>query len=347
MESQGRHEGRRSRARRGRPSASLAVALFASTIAVSAAAQDRETARLAYVMPAGLVSCPEEASFRDLVAARLGYDPFQSAGKHAVSVEVARASGRLRASARVQRQGQASPGARELAGALDQCEALVTALATTVAIALDPVRGMAGPAPREVPAAPPSPPPPPPPSRPAAGPPAAPQVAPEAPPARVSWLAYAGGVASVGGTPGPALGGEIGFGLRVKSFLLEAGARAEVTPGTVTASSGDRIQAAIYTGTLVPCFHHAGFSGCALLRFGALQARAPDVVQPRFVTAPYAAAGLRGGYTLHLAGPLSLRASLDVAFPLVRRWLGISGEAVWNPPPISGGLSLGLVVDWR
>lgn len=345
MESQGRHGGRQSKARRGRPCASLAVALFASTIAASAAAQDQETARLVYVVPAGLAGCPEEASFRDLVAARLGYDPFQSAGKHAASVEVARASGRLHARARVQRQGQANPGTRELAGALDQCEALVTALATTVAIALDPVRGMAGPAPREVPA--PSPPPPPPPSPAAPAPPAAPQVAPEAPPARVSWLAHASGVASVGGTPGPALGGEIGFGLRVKSFLLEAGARAEVTPGTVTASSGDRIQAAIYTGTLAPCFHHAGWSGCALLRFGALQARAPDVVQPRFVTAPYAAAGLRGGYTLHLAGPLSMRASLDVAFPLVRRWLGISGEAVWTPPPISGGLGLGLVVDWR
>src|SRR5262245_29236928 len=107
----------------------------------------RETARLTYVVAANASGCPDEESFRNLVAARLGYDPFEPDGKHAAVVKIARQGGLLRAEARVTREGQPEPGARELEGGLGQCEALTSALATAVAIALDPVRGTQGPAP--------------------------------------------------------------------------------------------------------------------------------------------------------------------------------------------------------
>src|SRR5512132_3561634 len=57
---------------------------------------DRETARLVYVVAANASGCPDEESFRNLVTARLGYDPFEPHGKHAAAVEITREAGRLR-----------------------------------------------------------------------------------------------------------------------------------------------------------------------------------------------------------------------------------------------------------
>ena len=61
------------------------------------AENDRETARLVYVVAANASGCPDEESFRNLVTARLGYDPFEPDGKHAAAVEITREAGRLRA----------------------------------------------------------------------------------------------------------------------------------------------------------------------------------------------------------------------------------------------------------
>src|SRR5690242_9106328 len=84
----------------------------------------KETARLAYATPADVAGCPDEASFRNLVAARLGYDPFLAEGRHDAAVSIEKHHGKLVARARVTRQGQTEPGVRELGGAPDQCEAL-------------------------------------------------------------------------------------------------------------------------------------------------------------------------------------------------------------------------------
>jgi hypothetical protein len=318
-----------------------------------ASAEDRETARLEYVLPAGVAGCSEEASFHDLVAARLGYDPFEPAGAHEASIKVVRQGARLRARVSVKRRGQAEPGVRELVVDLDQCAALTSAVASVVALALDPVRGAQGP-----PAAPPPPPPPPPPPVAPAPPPsavapatAAPPVPPATvppppPPTRVTWFAQASGVASIGAAPGPTLGGEIGFGLQVWSFSFEAAVRAEATPGAVRVGSGDRLEATLLTGTVLPCFRYKGWSGCALLRFGGFQGQALDVVDSTLESSPFVAGGLRAGYALHLAGPLAARANLETAFPFIRTKLEVSGVPVWTAPPVLGGLDLGLAVEF-
>ncbi len=306
----------------------------------------KETARLTYVVASNAPRCPDEASFRNLVTARLGYDPFEPGGLHEASVEITREAGRLRARARVRRRGQAEPGARELTGALDACEALVSALATTVAIALDPARAIQGPAPPPPPPVqPPSPPPPSPPSPPPPSPPP-PAPPPATEPVRASFSARASGVASIGAAPGPAVGGELGVALRVGVFSVEVGVRAESTPSATTVASGDRIEATLITASLVPCADLRGWSACALLRGGAFQGKALTVDPPTLQSSPFVAAGLRGGYTLHLAGPVSARADAEVAFALIRTSLIVGASPVWTAPPILGGVNLGVVVDF-
>ena len=69
------------------PFVAAIVVVFALGQGSSARAEnDRETARLVYVVAANASGCPDEESFRNLVTARLGYDPFQPDGKHAAAV---------------------------------------------------------------------------------------------------------------------------------------------------------------------------------------------------------------------------------------------------------------------
>ncbi len=356
----------------------LVVALFVAVLTLgqgsfARAENVRETARLAYSVAGNAAGCPDEESFRNLVTARLGYDPFEPDGKHVAVVEITREAGRLRVQARVTRQGQREPGVRELTGGLGQCEALTSALATAVAIALDPVRGMQGPAAVVPPPQAPSPPQAPPPQAlpPAVAPPLVEEASParpivaSTPPARssapplppplpspppsyrVSFFAAAGGLVSVAAAPTVTLGGELGAGLRVRAFSLEAALRAETTPGSSLLSSGERVDVTLITAGLFPCGHLGGWFGCALFRGGAVQGRALDVLAPLRKTSPFAAAGLRAGYALQIAGPVAVRAAIEAALPLTRTALIIDHFPVWTAPMVSGGVDLGVLVAFQ
>jgi hypothetical protein len=123
-----------------------AVALSVSVSSPALATEALETARLTYSAAPRLLSrCPDADSFRNQVAARLGYQAFTDDGLHAVTVSLSDSRTGVKAHAEVLRQGQTVPGVRELEGSVEKCEALIAALATAVAISLDPVRSMAPP----------------------------------------------------------------------------------------------------------------------------------------------------------------------------------------------------------
>ncbi|WP_394825191.1 hypothetical protein [Pendulispora albinea] len=362
------------------------AAVFAGPSAFAADGPDaaeHETARLVYQAPDAPV-CPDESSFRNLVAARLGYDPFRPDGRHAVTVKLQKERGRIRARAEVRRAGPAqgsgrepggapqAAGARELAG--EACEPLAAALATTVAMALDPVRGASGetslpplpnpkaetppagptvvfieqapgsqppqenPAPRE--SAPPRES-----SSARAAPP--PREAHAAPGERVAFVASVGPVASFALAPAPTFGGAMDIGFRYGAFSLSAEGRVEWTPSTATVDSGDRVEATVYSGALLPCVHFGGWLGCAVGRIGAFQGRAPDVVRPSLGTSTFGAVGLRGGYALSITKIVAIRAAIEGALPLVRTTLKIDGTGVWTAPPGTAGVDLALVVTLR
>lgn len=335
----------------------LAAALATLSLAREGVCDDaKETARLAYTTPADVPGCPDEASFRNLVAARLGYDPFVVDGRHDAAVSIAKQHGKLVARARVTRQGQTEPGVRELGGTPDQCEALTQALATTVAIALDPVRGLHGPEPLSpaVPVPVPAPAPVPAPV-PAPAPtllvwPIPPPYTYRPAPARqhtpVSFFGVARGLAAIGAAPGPTLGGELGIGLGVGAFSITGALRVEATPGTAIAASGDALEATIFAGDVIPCGHLARWSLCGLARLGVFEGRSPSVVRPRIGGSLYFAVGARGGYALPITSALALTAGLEAAFPLVRPALTIDHVVAWTAPPVSGALDLGIKVTF-
>jgi hypothetical protein len=181
---------------------------------------------------------------------------------------------------------------------------------------------------------------------PAPTPPVRPNATPPPPP-WISFFAAAGGLVSIASAPGATLGGELGGGLRLRAFSLEAAVRAETTPGSSLLPSGDRVEVTLITASLLPCGHLGGWFGCALLRGGAVQGRALDVMVLTRKTSPFAAAGLRAGYALRIAGPVSARAAIDAAFPFTRTELVIDTRPAWTAPLVTGGLDFGVLVAFQ
>jgi hypothetical protein len=339
---------------RGAPAtvvASLALSVLATV--GPARADERASVRLGYDASRADAGCPDESSFRNLVAARLGYDPFIGPALDRVDIEIVRSGAQLRGHASILRAGTKVSGGREIVGLPGECEAVTAALATTVAIALDPVHAMA-PAAALPPLSPP----------PTAVPPAPPAVAPitlismpqpmvlhepPAPPPREPIRLYgtAAAVASVAAAPSVTLGGEIGVGFGVRAFSLELMGRVEGMPGAARVPSGDRLEVTLITAAIVPCAHLGGFNACAFGRLGALQGYAPDVATPTLQTSVFASAGVRSGYTFELSRVIGIRGELEAGFPLVRTLLGVNNTPVWTASPVIGALSVGAVVRFQ
>ena len=84
-------------------------------------------------------SCPDTAALQRLVAERLGQDPFTGQGpRRAMVVRVRASAERLTAALELFDEAGARLGLRELSGSLD-CRELASAVATTAAIAIDPM----------------------------------------------------------------------------------------------------------------------------------------------------------------------------------------------------------------
>jgi hypothetical protein len=320
----------------------IAAAFFASARAL--AADTLETARLTYSAAPRLSSrCPDADSFRNQVAARLGYQAFTEEGLHAVTVSVSESRTGVRAHAEVLRQGQTVPGVRELEGSVEKCEALLAALATAVAISLDPVRSMAPPpvamsVPAPAPATPslqPAPP------QVQQAPPAAP-IEPKVP---LRLFGALDAAFTIGILPSASVGGDVGVGVRRGDASIELMGRAETTPSATTVASGDRLEASAFSALLSPCGIFHELSVCALGRFGALQGRAPDVAKPSLGTSLFATVGARVGYTLWISPVFGLRAMAAAEFPLIRTLLVVNQTQVWTAPLATASLQIGIVIS--
>ena len=119
--------------------ASLLLGALGATFSSPARAAPNEQATLAYTTVSG---CPNEASFRRKVAARLGYDPFVEKAARAVEIKFAVSGKRVSATTRL-RMPTKPDSVRSLEEAPDHCEELSDAVAAGVAVAIDPVRASA------------------------------------------------------------------------------------------------------------------------------------------------------------------------------------------------------------
>ena len=283
--------------------------------------------------------CPDESSFRNLVAARIGYDAFAGGAGGAgadgiVQIELRPRGAGMVAKARVTRVGQSAPSARQLEDSADRCEALVAALATTVAIAIDPRRALSPPVvgtkPLDV--REPAPRPPPKQASPSSG-------------EGVHLIAAAGVVGSVGAAPTVTLGGELAVGLRTHAYSLSLAGRAETTPGSTRLDSGDQVQATLLSVGVLPCGTWSAWTGCLVGRVGAFQGYASDVALPKVEGSVFASVGARLGYSFHVTHTVAIQPTLDLGLAVARTSLVVSGATVWQASPVVGSVGLSVVLD--
>lgn len=292
-------------------------------------------------------TCPDEATFRKLVLARLGYDPFDKAGTRSLQVTF-------------------RPQRREVAGSLlltgptgekltdrtlrdADCFELASSLALATAIAVDPEAVRAGgPPPPEPPSLPPPPeppprdklPPPPPPKRPPS------LWSLQAPRARLS-LAF---VMPVGLTPAPRGGVRAGAGVDGGLWSLVAEG-AFLFPSSNAESFGT-VSSYVAHGSLVPCAGlplHAVvlLDLCAVGSLGAMFSDAENVERSDPQTHLFATVGPRLGLDIMPWRQFGFVATVDVPVNLARAHLLIEdgGESreVWAAERVGFVGALGLL----
>lgn len=303
-----------------------ATSLLVMALCTTAHATERARVVLSYERGETAVkACPDEGTFRALVAARLGYDPVAKEAPLALRVEFRPRGSGVTGSLELTSEG-AAKGRRSMDAAPGDCYELAASLALAVAVAVDPEGARAQSTATEPASAAPSDPQPvaapqpistPPPSTP---PPS--NATPPPPPSEngLGISADAGALVSVGLQPGPAPGLRFGASLHHGpwSVGLEAAAflpsEREQPYGTVSAH-------ALY-GSLVPCVHPGsrGFTVdlCAVVSVGALFSNAEGVAQPRPVTDRYTTVGPRVGITLRASEAVGVAVSAEAPVPLPR-----------------------------
>lgn len=303
------------------------------------------TATLEYVRQARTASeCPDESTFRALVGAKLGYDPFAAGAPSSLRV-VLRRSGADLSGTLTLASGGAARGERTLHAAGESCDELAASLALAAAVAIDPDAAARGSTPatpiaaEQAAATPPPPPPLPPPVPPPRSEPSARVPAPATPEGAKHALGarFSGGVFLPWGlTPGVAPGARIGGGLDGDSWLvvLEASATLESSKssnvGTVTAQ--------LFDAALVPCLRPTLSAGvalalCAAGRIGMLSSNAEQVTRATPQTDLVGSLGPRAGVELSLSRTFGfgIEAEIPVAFSRVHLVVDDDGQQheVW------------------
>jgi hypothetical protein len=313
---------------------------------ISAPAQAEPAGRLLYDRGPGAEACPDEATLRRAVAARLGEDPFDSRLSRTFRLTIAMAGARLRGVVELVTEGLAE-GRRELDAEPGACAELVDAMALAVSLTINP--DLVVEVPRELPSP---------------SPPAAPELQPTTEPERRFALPRArpsrdaprasrekapplalevGGLAhgAVGTGPGVAAGGTALIRAGTPTWGIGIEGRLDALSRAGIGRSGT-VRSTLTAGVLAPCARFGHGSACPLLLMGSLFARSQGVTTERSDRGFYAAAGARLAVGAPLADQLLLEARLDALYPLTRVTIDLDGIPVWRASA-SGALGVGVI----
>lgn len=312
--------------------ATLGLVLVARSVNADDAAP-MHTARLAYDR-GDLAACPTEASFRNAVAGRLGYEPFVPTAKMAISVSFARAGKgqKLLAQVAVTDENGRPAGRRDLQSDTEDCTELAASLAIAVSIAIDP-QSLTRPAPARAPdPAPPSVGPPPQPSavrepEPVSPPTPTPTPVPDF--ASPRFHVAVGATGSLLGQPTFALGPVLEAGLRVKSFSLALAGRSEFGVASRRLGAAD-VTSYAPQAVLIACWHVGRFALCGDLGAGAFVASTASGAGPVTAASPYVIVAPAVAYEQPLTGPIALRFGFDLRVALVHPRIRFDGKEVWS-----------------
>lgn len=279
---------------------------------------------LRYEAPVEL-HCPDENALRQLVAARLGSDPFLPDASAVVTVKV-HAGAPVQAEVSLENPG--APTRRKLLTGAD-CTELMQSVAVTVALVVDPVLKRAEP----VPAPPPpvveieKPAPvvmPPPPSEPVAPP--------------LHWGISVGASAniglSIGVQPNLRLEG------RMRAPLWSIGLEGRFAWPVTGALAQGALTTSAVLGAVVPCLHWKWLAGCADFSAGALRLEGQALATARAASVFHASVGLRVLFTVPWGERFAVGAMAEGQVPLTRATALVGTERVWTVPPAGAGLGL-------
>jgi hypothetical protein len=303
------------------------VALIAIVLGAS---QVHAQAALDYARGAGADECPSAAVLRALVAERLGYDPFREDAQLAVEVSIARDGDRLRAAIRLARDGE-DAGVRELDEPIGACAPLIASVVLAISIAIDPEAAMG--APRAEPPLP------------QANDVEVPiEVVPPIRGPSLRGIVWLGAAGAFGLTPGLAGGVRAGGEIVVdETFSIGAGVTG-LFSGPI-AAGGAAIAGSIAAGELFACGWLAPLVVCAVIAGGASFGAGHGFEVDRQGDAAYAAIGARALVHQPIAGPLALRASIDLSAPLVRAGLVAGGERLWQTEPVTVEIGVAAALE--
>lgn len=339
--------------------ATQAIALTVGLAACvwSSDALARPTARLVYVTD-DPSACPNEQQVSAAVSERLGYVPFQAGATRVVTLMVKRRGAGWFGTVEAIEDASVR-GRRELTSDSRSCADLVSSLALSVALLLEPDGKIAE---REAPA--------PPASRASnhAAPAPAPQIVdprddpfangastpaePRGPePHRAHRAVWAFGLiaaGSLGSEPRLAPAGGLFGDVRFEGWRLGIDARADV-PTSSEPVGGVGVRVWLAQGTLVPCLVRGFTAVCALASMGALSASGEGALaRPRREHAAYVALGGRFEATLPLSmGPIALRAYGDLVVPLTQPTFAIAAVPLWTVPSLAGAVGVRVALELR
>lgn len=304
--------------------------LFSMLLLLSAAPPQRAQVALTHLRGPGAETCPDQLALERNVAARLGYDPFATPAALRAVARFDREGARFRARLELSRDAEPTR-TRDFDPAAD-CAGLFESLALALTLAVDPQFLMRPPEPAApAPAPPPAPAPAPAPVAPAP---------PEPPREPIVFTAYAGGLASVGLSPTPSVGGTVGFGLRYRALGVYVEGRADA-PSKLEVATGT-VRTNLLLASLLPCFEWRGLGACISFGAGALQVDGELAFGRRDTTAVIKV-GARLRYQWLLFEHLGFYAHLDVCGVPTRVTVTANNAPAWSTSFVTGELALGIV----
>jgi hypothetical protein len=152
----------------------------------------------------------------------------------------------------------------------------------------------------------------------------------------------AGAIGSIGTLPGISAGFAPFLRARWSDVSLAVEGRFELV--ALSGASGDRANASLGGGTLVPCLHIGNLVGCASFLWARYRAEGVEAA-PREATALFAAAGFRIGAEIPLASRARGFVRGEGLLNLTRHELILAGESLWQIPPASFTLNVGALVS--
>jgi hypothetical protein len=304
-------------------------------LAPEAAAQPSAPVSMTYRASAG---CPDEATFAELVAARLGREPFVSESESTISV-VLRSEGR-RWLATLEWDREGGSARREIDSEVS-CSEAAESLAVVVAVLLDdtPEPAPESPVPESTvePAT----------EEPASAP--ARDLDPEesAPSVPIAGYLALGPTVAFAASVDWTIGGRVEGGIGIDWLWLGLELTAEVQPGTRALGEGASADTSLFLVGASACVRIEPMALCVLGGGGGYTATVYGVSTPSARTSGVAFIGGRVGVTIPLFETFYLRPQLEVTGMVVRSAIAAGEAGLWEASPVAGRLGVLFGLDLR